>query len=333
MTAEPAPSGVVEIAMPRLGDTVLEGTILSWLRQPGDRVAAGDLIAEISSDKVTTEYPAEQAGTLVELLVPAGATVPVGAAIARLALDATAVTAVAPAPAVPAAATAVAPALSLTRRVIARRMEEVWASAAAAALFGLAEVDELVAFQRRQRADFRQAHGRDLTLLPLLVQAVARATRVHAGVNCLVESGGLRPAVGVGIGVAVAIADGVVVPVTRDPDQRPWPAVALELAVLAERGRAGRLGAEETRGGSTTVTNVGAFGAEWSLPMLHPGQATIIGLGVVRSRPVALPGGGIGWRQTCPISVAYDRRLLETATVARFLDTLALVCAAPPPDG
>jgi 2-oxoglutarate dehydrogenase E2 component (dihydrolipoamide succinyltransferase) len=70
------------VTMPQLGETVTEGTILRWVKQPGDTVAEDDVLLEISTDKVDTEVPSPFAGTLLEVLVPEGATVDVGTALA-----------------------------------------------------------------------------------------------------------------------------------------------------------------------------------------------------------------------------------------------------------
>ena len=66
------------VAMPQLGETVTEGTILSWAKNPGDSVAADEVLFEVSTDKVDTEVPSPVTGTVLEILVEAGATVPVG---------------------------------------------------------------------------------------------------------------------------------------------------------------------------------------------------------------------------------------------------------------
>ncbi len=66
------------VEMPQLGETVTEGTILSWAKQPGDTVAEDDVLLEISTDKVDTEIPSPVAGTILEILVPEGETVSVG---------------------------------------------------------------------------------------------------------------------------------------------------------------------------------------------------------------------------------------------------------------
>jgi pyruvate dehydrogenase E2 component (dihydrolipoamide acetyltransferase) len=75
---------VIEIKMPRLSDTMEEGAISTWHKQPGDTVAVGDVLVEIETDKAVMEYEAYQAGTLAEILVPEGQNADIGAPIALL---------------------------------------------------------------------------------------------------------------------------------------------------------------------------------------------------------------------------------------------------------
>ncbi len=70
------------IIMPQLGESVEEGTVSAWHKQPGDRVAVDEVLLEIETDKVATEVPSLVAGTLTEILVAAGATAKVGATLA-----------------------------------------------------------------------------------------------------------------------------------------------------------------------------------------------------------------------------------------------------------
>jgi 2-oxoglutarate decarboxylase len=79
-----AQESVVEIVMPQMGESVSEGTILEWAKQPGDSVAEDETIVEISTDKVDAEVPAPASGTLTEVLAGAGDTVTVGQVIARM---------------------------------------------------------------------------------------------------------------------------------------------------------------------------------------------------------------------------------------------------------
>jgi len=86
--ASPTSSSVgerIEIQMPKMGESVQEGTILRWLKQPGESVERDEIIAEISTDKVDTEIPSPAAGTMAEIVAAENQTVPVGQVIAYLA--------------------------------------------------------------------------------------------------------------------------------------------------------------------------------------------------------------------------------------------------------
>jgi pyruvate/2-oxoglutarate dehydrogenase complex dihydrolipoamide acyltransferase (E2) component len=74
----------MQVKMPQLGETVVEGTILKWLKQEGDDVAQDEPLFEISTDKVDTEVPSPAAGKLTKILVPEGETVSVGTDLATI---------------------------------------------------------------------------------------------------------------------------------------------------------------------------------------------------------------------------------------------------------
>jgi pyruvate dehydrogenase E2 component (dihydrolipoamide acetyltransferase) len=73
-----------EITMPRLSDTMEEGTIGRWLKKPGDEIKKGDILAEIETDKATMDLEAYEAGTLHQILVQEGETVPIGQVVALI---------------------------------------------------------------------------------------------------------------------------------------------------------------------------------------------------------------------------------------------------------
>lgn len=75
---------MAEVRMPKMGDGMVEGTILRWIKQEGDSVALDEPIAEIETDKANAEIPAEEAGVLSGIVVKEGETVPVGATIAHI---------------------------------------------------------------------------------------------------------------------------------------------------------------------------------------------------------------------------------------------------------
>src|SRR5712691_8610641 len=75
---------MADVTMPRLSDTMEEGTIASWLKKPGEQVNRGEVIAQIETDKATMDLTAFEAGTLQEILAPEGTTVAIGQPVARI---------------------------------------------------------------------------------------------------------------------------------------------------------------------------------------------------------------------------------------------------------
>lgn len=75
---------MAEITMPRLSDTMQEGTLARWLKKPGDEIKKGDVLAEIETDKATMDLEAYDEGTLQQILVQEGETVPIGQVVAMI---------------------------------------------------------------------------------------------------------------------------------------------------------------------------------------------------------------------------------------------------------
>ncbi|GAB5521408.1 MAG: 2-oxoglutarate dehydrogenase, E2 component, dihydrolipoamide succinyltransferase [Rhodothermales bacterium] len=92
----------IEVTMPKMGESITEGTVLEWHKQIGDAVEMDETLLEIGTDKVDTEVPSPEAGVLAEILVEEGATVDVGTVIAVLTTDAAEAVSAAPAPEAPA---------------------------------------------------------------------------------------------------------------------------------------------------------------------------------------------------------------------------------------
>lgn len=81
-TTSALPKGVVVVTMPRLSDTMTDGTVASWLKKIGDKVSEGDILAEIETDKATMEFESFNAGTLLYIGVQEGQTAPVDSVLA-----------------------------------------------------------------------------------------------------------------------------------------------------------------------------------------------------------------------------------------------------------
>src|SRR3954447_19321147 len=74
----------IDVVMPQMGESIAEGTVVRWIKKPGDKVERDEPLLEISTDKVDAEIPAPASGTLTEILAQEGQTVGVNSVIARI---------------------------------------------------------------------------------------------------------------------------------------------------------------------------------------------------------------------------------------------------------
>jgi pyruvate dehydrogenase E2 component (dihydrolipoamide acetyltransferase) len=125
-SATTLPAGVVVVTMPRLSDTMTEGTVASWLKKVGDKVSEGDILAEIETDKATMEFESFNEGTLLYIGIQEGNTAPIDSLLAIIGPAGTDVSNIAANYTAGGAATTVAPANeTVTTSAIVSTVEEV----------------------------------------------------------------------------------------------------------------------------------------------------------------------------------------------------------------
>jgi pyruvate dehydrogenase E2 component (dihydrolipoamide acetyltransferase) len=208
--------------------------------------------------------------------------------------------------------------LSHLRRTIAERMTLSATLIPHVTHFDRADVTELDAIIRRNVEAGRQ-RGITLTLTSFLLKAAALALQEHPQFNA-----SLDPAAGELIvkryhhlGVAVATERGLIVPVIRDVDRKPLVELQRELAALAQRVREGKATLDDLRGGTFTITNIGALGGTGAIPIINYPEVAILGVARGREEPV-VHEGRIVPRMLLPISLTFDHRIADGADGARF---------------
>ena len=404
-----------ELLMPQLGLTMEEGTVSQWIKKEGDAVKVGDVILEITTDKLTNEVVSEYEGTLIKIVAQEGEDIPVKGLLAYIGQPGEAVGGAAPAaapaaeaapaaaaPAAPAAAPAPVAANGQRRRIspLARKtaakmgvdysgiagsgpsgrivLKDIPAAAeaqkaapAAAApvaeaapaaapaapakpaapkaglelmegdtvikLAGMrkvvaermlashteipnvtqnikVDVTELMKFRKTLLA----MTGKKYSVNDLVLKATAKCLRQHPEMLVSFDGNQIIQRAHVNLGMAVALDAGLIVPVIRDADKMGLDELAATAKDLATRAKENKLGADEYKGSTFSVSNLGMFGIETFTPIINQPDAAILGVCAIQDELALDDEGNVTKKQVMRLSVTLDHRLLDGAVVAKF---------------
>jgi pyruvate/2-oxoglutarate dehydrogenase complex dihydrolipoamide acyltransferase (E2) component len=204
------------------------------------------------------------------------------------------------------------------RKTIARQMAIAWQSVPRVTHTDTADITDLDRIRVEYNAGLRPDDTK-LTVTAVVLKAVALTLRQHPRVNCSYDAanGEIIFKDYVNVGIAVDTPRGLIVPVLRDADHKPLPAIARELVGLAERVRGGKFDLAELRGATFTVTNIGPLGGRFITPMVNFPEVAILGLGRAAQEAVVRDGQIVA-RLILPLSLSYDHRIVDGGDGARF---------------
>ena len=341
--APPAPAPVPAAPPPYVASPALEPEGRSVAASPAVRLFAreigvriGDVTASGPGGRISQEDVKAHARALLSALYasPSTAAPPAAAAVPAAPTPAPTSEAGAPPP-------AVLPDLaqfgeikrermSPTRRATARNLAQSWAQSPHITLQQKADVTALDALRRERRDRVAEAGG-SLTMLPILMQVVARALaefpRLNASIDMATQEIVYRRYIHVG--VATDTERGLVVPVVRDADQKSLTELAVEIRELAERARDRKLSIDDMRGGTFTISNLGGMGTGFFTAILHPPQVGILAVGRAEREPVWVDDG-FQPRLRMPLGLTVDHRLIDGADAARALSWIVDAIEEPP---
>ena len=390
-----------EVKMPQLGLTMEEGTVTRWVKQEGDAVKAGEVILEITTDKLTSEVESEHDGILLKIVAQEGEDIPVKGLLAYIGeageqvggvpasapaapVEAAPVPAAAPAavpvsggrvrisplarktaaklgvdysgikgtgpmgrivqkdilaaaetvkaaPAVAAAPAAPKPAaqtagsvelmdgdevvkLSGMRKVVAERMTKSAQEIPVVTQNVKIDVTDLMAFRKKVNSEL----GVKYSLNDYILKAAAKALRNNRHILVSIDGDKIIKRAHVNIGMAVALDDGLIVPVLKDADKMGLDEISRAAKDLAERARTNKLGMDEYKGSTFSISNLGMFGVETFDPIINQPDSGILGVCAVQDELVMDEEGNISKRQFMRISFTFDHRLIDGATAAKF---------------
>jgi pyruvate dehydrogenase E2 component (dihydrolipoamide acetyltransferase) len=209
--------------------------------------------------------------------------------------------------------------MSRMRKTIAANMVRSVSTIPHLTNFDDADVTELERLRKESAAEYAKSNLK-LTALAFVIKAVSLSLRQHPSINASIdpEKGEIVYKEYVNIGLAVDTPRGLVVPVLRDCDELSIPQIAQAIADTAEKAKNAQYGVEDLRGGTFTISNLGAVGGAYSTPIINWPEVAILLLGRSRKMPV-VHEDRIEPRLMMPLSLSYDHRLVDGAMAARFL--------------
>ena len=199
------------------------------------------------------------------------------------------------------------------RKVVAQRMYASAVEIPTVTQTVKVDVTALLAF----RKELKEA-GHSFSVNDFVLKAVAKALRKHPEILVSLDGEQIIRRAHVNLGMAVALDAGLIVPVIRDADLLSLEALSARARDLAERARSNQLGADEYKGSTFTVSNLGMFGVESFTPIINQPDAAILGVNCTEDELVMEDDGTIAKHQVLRISLTFDHRLLDGAVAAKF---------------
>lgn len=348
----PADGTVLQITVPE-GEGVPPGTVICYIGNPGEEIAAGLAMEEVQKPEVEKEAlsnektepisPANKARDRVKIS-------PVARKMAEAAnLDIEKLKGTGPGGRITKedveealknshspqaeqkkeiAETAVIPEeetqqipVSGIRKVIAARMYDSLQKTAQLTINMKTDVTELIALQKQTAQTVQNRYDSKLTVTDFIARAVVLSLQKHQQMNSAYFEDKIQLFKHVHLGMAVALEKGLVVPVIREADRCSLIDLSRSIKTLAQKARQGQLSLEDMQGSTFTISNLGAYGVEHFTPVLNPPETGILGVGAVYDTPTYV-GEKLERRSILPLSLTFDHRVLDGAPAAAFLQTV-----------
>ncbi len=211
--------------------------------------------------------------------------------------------------------------VSSLRQKIAQKMVESWTTIPHVTQFEDVDIASVMALRKKYVTAYEKK-GAKLTLTSFILKAAVTALKKHPGFNASLDENSQEIVYKdyYHLGVAVDTEQGLIVPVLKDVDKKSLLEISKELETLAEKTRARKVGIEDLKGGTFTISNLGGIGGTYFTPIINKPEVAILGIGKGRHVVGATHGSPV---LMMPIGLSYDHRVVDGADGARFVRTFA----------
>jgi pyruvate dehydrogenase E2 component (dihydrolipoamide acetyltransferase) len=207
------------------------------------------------------------------------------------------------------------------RKSIGDNMLASLANAAQLTCFAEVDVTGMVDFRDDMREKYSNDESVKISFNDIIILAVSRALKHYPIMNSTHVDDDILLHDSVNIGIAVAIADGLIVPVLKNADQKGLLQIAREARELAAKARAGTLSVEEVSDGTFTISNTSMIEVDGFTPILRPPETGILGVGRIKRKPTEYRGE-IALRWMTVLSLTYNHCVVDGAPAHSFLATV-----------
>jgi 2-oxoglutarate dehydrogenase E2 component (dihydrolipoamide succinyltransferase) len=213
------------------------------------------------------------------------------------------------------------------RKLIADHMVRSKSTSPHVTSFTEADVTNIVRWRDKNKNAFEKKYGEKITFTPIFIEAIVNCIRKYPMINCSVDGDRIILKKDINIGMATALPSGnLIVPVIKNADTKNLLGLSKDVNMLAANARNNKLKADDTQGGTFTLTNVGTFGSLMGTPIINQPQVAILAVGTIKKRPMVLEtedGDVIAIRQMMYLSMSYDHRVVDGSLGASFLTAVA----------
>ncbi len=384
----------VEVVVPSVGESISEVMIGEWKKKVGEYVALDEGLVEFESEKASQDIPAPVGGILKAILKQTGDTVSVGDVIAQIEpaaqpaagsndqpaeppkteaakpaagetrvmpaaermlaesgvsksqvqpsgpggrmlkedVQRAAASAPKPAPATSVVSAPSAPAairvpgdrstrrkpMSPIRRTIAQRLVEAQHNAALLTTFNECDMSGIMGLRKQHQDAFVEKYGIKLGFMSFFVKAAVDALQAFPQINAQIQGTDIVYYDYCDIGIAIGGGKGLVVPVLRNAETMSFSQIEQSIADYGKRAQNGQISPEELKGGTFTISNGGVYGSLLSTPIVNPPQSGVLGMHSIQERPIAV-NGQVVIRPMMYLALTYDHRVVDGREAVTFL--------------
>jgi 2-oxoglutarate dehydrogenase E2 component (dihydrolipoamide succinyltransferase) len=352
------------ILVPELGESIIEGTLTAWLVKENESFKSGDNLAEIETDKITIEIPAQSDGIITKILIQSGGSVKVGQVIAEFEkssgssgekiIDKEEVK-IEKEEMVKKQQSVEKNEIKITddisneipnfdrdinskkekripmsklRQTIAKRLKDAQNTAAILTTFNEVDMTEIMKLRKSEQSKFQKKNNIKLGFMSFFIKASIKVLKEIPEINSEIHDNEIIYKNYFDLGIAIGSEKGLVVPIIRGVDSLSFAEIEKKIVDLANKVNTNKLSMSDLSGGTFSITNGGVYGSMMSTPIINPPQSAILGMHSITDRPMAIKNKVV-IRPMMYVALSYDHRLVDGKQAVTFLVRLKEILENP----